>query len=99
MPKRNCDSNDESLPKPKKPKMPQITIDSDPTITSDYDKISALLAQKKTWRFPARGTRIDSREIANYFSNHNAESIKKRYTLCRRVLGETFYPQDVHPLL
>jgi hypothetical protein len=54
MSKRKCDSNDQILSKAKKPKAPTITIDSDPTITTDNDKISALLAQKKTWRSPCQ---------------------------------------------
>jgi hypothetical protein len=34
----------------KKPKAATVTLDSDPTIRTDHDKISDLLAQKKTWR-------------------------------------------------
>lgn len=41
----------DSIVKAKKPKVPKITIDSDPTIAIDHDKISALLSQKKTWRY------------------------------------------------
>ena len=35
------------------------------------------------------------REIANYFQDHNTDSVKKRYNLCRRVIMGTFTPEDV----
>src|ERR1700733_2627740 len=114
MPKRklvnNITSQDPSLPSPKrqknpnptrtkKPIAPAVTLDSDPTIRTDHDKISALLVQKKTWRHAPRiKDFINGREIGNYFPGHNTDSIKKRFQLCRRVLMETFSPEDVPPL-
>jgi len=44
---------------------------------------------------PFRQINSRGREIANYFQNHNADSIKKRYQVARRVLMETFTPEDV----
>lgn len=82
---------------PSKPRNPKITLESDPTISMDHAKISGLLFQKKTWRsVPLNSILTElNREIANYFSDHNAQTIKKRYNLCRRVLMETFTPEDV----
>jgi hypothetical protein len=106
----NITSRDPSLPSPKrlktpnptrtkKPKAPAVTLDSDPTIRTDHDKISALLAQKKTWRHAPRTKNfINGREIGNYFPDHNTDSIKKRFQLCRKVLMESFSPDDVPPL-
>jgi len=114
MPKRKLVNNiagqDPSLPSPKrqknpnptrtkKPKSPAVTLDSDPTIRIDHDKISALLAQKKTWRHASRTKNFtNGREIGNYFPGHNTDSIKKRFQICRKVLMETFSPEDVPPL-
>jgi hypothetical protein len=75
---------------------PKITITSDPTIPSDYDKIEQLLKQKKSWRSYWLKCALTPREIANYFEGHHADSIKKRYHLCKRVLMETFTPEEVH---
>src|SRR5437762_1850117 len=54
MTKRKADTDennqDPTSIKSKKPKVPKITLESDPTISSDHVKISGLLSQKKTWR-------------------------------------------------
>jgi hypothetical protein len=48
--KANTDENnqDPTFAKSKKPKTPKITLESDPTISTDDAKISELLSQKKT---------------------------------------------------
>ena len=83
------------VPKRTKPRPPKITVHSDPTIPDDYDKIEKLLERKKTWRWICLKCPLKIREIANYFEDHNAETIKKRYNLCRRVIMETFSPEEV----
>ena len=97
--KANTDENnqDPTFAKSKKPKTTKITLESDPIISTDHAKISELLSQKKTWRLVhSRIIFFDVfREIANYFQDYNTESIKKRYNLCRRVIMETFTPEDV----
>ena len=55
MAKRKAEQNEadqDSTPatKSKKPRPPKITLESDPNISTDYDKICGLLSQKKTWR-------------------------------------------------
>ena len=54
MTKRKADTDkniqDPTPNKSKKPKVPKITLESDPTISPDHVKISGLLSQKKTWR-------------------------------------------------
>jgi hypothetical protein len=104
MTKRNATTEttiqDPTLSKSKKPKIPRVTLESDPTISTDHAKIASLLWQKKSWRSVPRFNSILTapyREIANYFSDYNAETIKKRYNLCRKVLMETFTPEDVLP--
>jgi len=37
------------------------------------------------------------REVANYFSDYNVDSIKKRYQFCRRIIMATFTIEDVAP--
>jgi outer membrane biosynthesis protein TonB len=99
VPRKPRTPKDPNAPKvPRKPRTPKITLDSDPAITKDNAKIATLLSQGKTWRF-AFHVSSNSREIANYFPDHNTDSIKKRYSVCRNVLGQTFSSEDVHPLL
>src|ERR1700731_1514847 len=87
--------DDDKLSAPPRAKKAKVTLESDPTISTDHAKIASLLSQKKTWRFWPFGGTPNRREIANYYPDHNAETIKKRYQLCTRVLRETFSAEDV----
>jgi hypothetical protein len=49
MPKRTLDKD--STEQEPCCKTPKVTLASDPTITTDYEKISSLLSQHKTWRY------------------------------------------------
>jgi len=82
--------------KKRKPVTPKITVSSDPSIPSDYNRIEKLLEQKKSWRSSSSRHALTHREIANYFGNYTAESIKKRFHLCKKVLMETFSPEEVY---
>jgi hypothetical protein len=85
---------------PAKPKKPKVTLHSDPTIVTDHGKIVQLLAKGKSWRFVTVSIILTiTREIANYFPDHNTDSIRKRHTLCRRVIMETFSPEEVVTLI
>jgi hypothetical protein len=79
----------------RKPAEPKITIATDPSILDDFNKIEALLGQHKTWRSEYCGRRLTHREIANYFENNNAETIKKRYNTCKKVIMESFSQEEV----
>jgi hypothetical protein len=100
MAKRKSDAGEEGS-KDKKPPSPKrrpiiVTLESDPAISTDHAKIDGLLSQGKSWRsVPLSLCGIDFREIANYYPDHNADTIKKRYQLCNRVLMETFSDDDV----
>jgi hypothetical protein len=99
VPRKPRTPKDPNAPKiPRKTRKPRVTLDSDPTITKDKEKIATLLSQGKTWRF-AISFPANIREIANYFPDHNTDSIKKRYSICRNVLGQTFSSEDVRSVL
>jgi hypothetical protein len=52
VPRKPRTPKDPNAPKvPRKPRTPKVTLDSDPTITKDKDKIATLLSQGKTWRY------------------------------------------------
>jgi hypothetical protein len=89
------ETKDENLSAPPRAKKVKVTLESDPTISTDHAKISSLISQLKTWRFWSFDGLPNRREIANYYPDQTAETIKKRYQLCTRVLRDTFSPEDV----
>lgn len=95
--RKSADGNEEQKEKkPRAPKRLKVTLDSDPAISTDHTKINVLLSQGKSWRYvPFSYMTLTLREIANYYPDHNADTIKKRYQLCNRVLMETFSVDDV----
>jgi hypothetical protein len=53
MPKKRSSPSEESKdsePKQPKQKKAKVSLETDPQLSTDYDKINELLNKKKTWR-------------------------------------------------